>query len=153
MNLRAARTKKDNGPLKVSLSSSRNRFQQMQEETFEINPHSPIKLYEGPTIDTTDRSLVSYSQTQRFDPTGFRFDRPLQKDIFHTDPYITCSNCNYLNFVDVVTIRRMLSLPAAVSEELRLAPEILPPCAVCQHSDCFVVGSHDFTEQVQLRIR
>jgi hypothetical protein len=127
--------------------------QQKQDEQLGINPDNPVKLYTGPIIDTTDRSIITLSKTVRFDPSGFRFDRPLQKDIFHADPYITCSNCNFLSFVDVVTIRRMLSLPAAVSAELRLAPEILPPCTMCQCADCFVIGSHDFAEEVAERKR
>lgn len=152
MNVKAVRTIKGESSRNFR-SSTRNRFQQMQEEEFIIDPSNAMKLYEGPIIDTTDRSLYSASRTQRFDPSGYKFDRPLQKDMFHTDPYITCSNCNFLNFVDVVTIRRMLSLPAAVSAELRLAPEILPPCSVCQSADCFVIGSHDFSEEVKERKR
>lgn len=129
------------------------RYQQMQEEEYILDPNNPVKLYDGPIIDTTDRSLVEQSQTLRFDPAGFKFDRPLQKDIFHADPYITCANCNYLSFVDVATVRRMLALPATVSAELRLAPEILPPCVMCHCSDSFVVGSHDFTELIEERKR
>lgn len=149
MNVKAVRSIKE----ATGRSSTRNKFQQMQEEKYTIDPDNAFKLYEGPLIDTTDRSLYISSETQRFDPSGYRFDKPLQKDIFHTDPYITCSNCNFLNFVDVVTIRRMLSLPAAVSAELRLAPEILPPCSVCHSADCFVIGSHDFSEAVNERKR
>ena len=135
-------------------SVDRRSYQQRQQEAaLIVDPENPIQLYGGPNIDTTDRSMLQSSQTQRFDPSGYRFDQPLRKDIFHTDPYITCSNCNFLNFVDVVTIRRMLSLPAAVSAELRLAPEILPPCAVCNSADCFVVGSHDFSIEVKERQR
>jgi hypothetical protein len=150
MNLKAVRSLKETGATNKSLTS---RYQQMQDEEFVVNPDNPIKLYEGPIIDTTDRSLVQFSQTLRFDPSGFRFDRPLQKDIFHADPYITCANCNYLSFVDVATIRRMLSLPAAVSAELRLAPEILPPCVMCNCADSFVVGSHDFSLEIDERKR
>ena len=146
MNVKAVRS------LKESSAGTRN-FRQLQEEEFLTDPDNPVKLYGGPVIDTTDRSLVSFSSTARFDPAGYKFDRPLQKDIFHADPYITCENCNYLSFIDVVTVRRMLSLPAAVSAELRLAPEVLPPCIMCKCADKFVVGSHDFAEQVKERRR
>ena len=153
MNVKAVRSIKEGAAARTFRSTTRNKYQQMQEEEFVIDPDNPMKLYEGPIVDTTDRSLYVSSQTLRFDPSGYRFDKPLAKDIFHTDPYITCSNCNFLNFVDVVTIRRMLSLPAAVSAELRLAPEILPPCTVCQSADCFVIGSHDFSEEIKERRR
>jgi hypothetical protein len=152
MSVKTVRSLKG-GSSTVSNASTTSRYQQLQEEEFVLNPDNPIKLYTGPVIDTTDRSLVVYSKTARFDPSGFRFDRPLAKDIFHADPYITCANCNYLSFVDVVTIRRMLSLPAAVSAELRLAPEILPPCVRCNCADSFVVGSHDFAAEVEERKR
>lgn len=152
MNVKAIRSIKSSSNL--NMSSTHKNYRQMQDdERFSQDPSNPIKLYSGEVIDTTDRSMLQLSRTVKFDPTGFKFDRPLQKDIFHTDPYITCSNCNFLSFIDVVTVRRMLSLPAAVSAELRLAPEILPPCVVCHSADCFVVGSHDFSAEVEERQR
>ena len=118
-----------------------------------VDPDNPVVLYFGPSIDTTNRSLVYSAQDQRFDPKGFSYNLPLRKDIFYTDPYVTCSNCNLLNFVDVVTIRRMLNMSAVVSTELKLAPEVLPPCSSCGSADCFVIGSHDFSEEVERRRR
>jgi hypothetical protein len=136
----------------LSFKDRRN-YQELQEEKYLIDPHNPMQLYRGRVIDTTNQSVVKASKTMRFDPSGHIFDRPLAKDVFYTDPYITCSNCNFLNFVDTVAIRRMLSLPAVVSEDLRIAPEVLPPCVVCHLSDCFIVGSHDFEDDVKERQR
>ena len=95
----------------------------------------------GEEIDTTDRSILKNSIRHGYDKYGQRYKQPLLKDIFYTDPYITCSNCNYLNFVDVVTIRRMLALEHMIEIELKLKPEILPPCIICDRADCFMIGT------------
>lgn len=116
-----------------------------------IDYEKPIQLYKGPVVDTTDRTMVNLAQSVRFDPVGFRSAQPLQKDIFYVDPFITCSYCNLMQFVDVVTIRRMLALPSNVSRELKLADESLPPCLRCMRVDCFVIGSHDFAAQIAAR--
>lgn len=104
-------------------------------------------------VDTTDRSLVDNAVKHNFDPTGFKKNKPLQKDIYHIDPYITCSWCNKLTFVDVVTIQRMLSLPDNLSVEMGLVSEALPPCVTCARIDCFVVGAFDFSEAIAERQR
>jgi hypothetical protein len=118
-----------------------------------IDYEKPIQLYPGPAVDTTDRSLVHLAKNKGFDPTGIRDSDPLKKPIFYIDPFITCSNCNLMQFVDVVTIRRMLALPANVARELKSADESLPPCLRCLRVDCFVIGSHDFSVQIAERDR
>ena len=110
----------------------------------------------GDVIDTTDRSMVTSAMRSRFDPYGFRTQQPLLRDVFYTDPYITCANCNFLNFVDVVMIRQMITmseLQNIVLDGLHLKPEILPPCRICHRADCFMVGSHDFSEEIEERTR
>lgn len=109
--------------------------------------------YLGEEIDTTDRSLVTNSIKHGYDKYGTRHKKALLKEIFYTDPYITCSNCNYLNFIDVITIRRMLALENVIQIELKLKPEILPPCIICDRADCFMIGSHDFSKEVAERKR
>ena len=83
----------------------------------------------------------------------------LQRDLFYTDPYITCSNCNLISFVDVTLIRRMIALSAHDVSSMRqtqhwnLPSETLPPCTNCTRMDCFVIGSQDFSEEIANRAR
>ena len=94
--------------------------------------------------------------SSRFDPYGYRTQQPLVKEVFYTDPYITCANCNFLNFVDVVMIRHMIAsseIQSIVLDGLHLKPEVLPPCRVCRRADSFMIGSHDFSVEIADRIR
>ena len=54
-----------------------------------------------------------------------------------------------MNYVDVVVVRRMLSMP----EELMdlVSTEGLPPCHGCGRADGFEVGANDFIEAIQKR--
>lgn len=107
-------------------------------------------------IDTTDRSTVTSAMSSRFDPYGYRTQQPLVKEVFYTDPYITCANCNFLNFVDVVMIRHMIAsseIQSIVLDGLKLKPEVLPPCRVCRRADNFMIGSHDFSVEIADRTR
>lgn len=104
-----------------------------------------------PQVDETDRSVVLHAKEYQFDSDGYKNNKPLQKDIYHIDPYITCSWCNEITFVDVVTIQRMLALPQRISSELGLAAESLPPCLGCKRVDCFHVGPHDFSALIANR--
>jgi hypothetical protein len=53
--------------------------------------HAPLQLIPERVIDTTNRSLVREAQRDGFDPDGFKSGKPLQRDIFYLNPYITCS--------------------------------------------------------------
>ena len=78
------------------------------------------------------------------------------KEVFYTDPYITCAYCNFLNFVDVVMIRHMIAsseIQSIVLDGLKLKPEVLPPCRVCRRADNFMIGSHDFSVEIADRTR
>jgi hypothetical protein len=62
--------------------------------------HKPISIVQNLRIDTTDISAVQVAHTYGFDAEGVRRGRPLQRDVFYTEPYITCMNCNNVTFVD-----------------------------------------------------
>ncbi len=53
--------------------------------------HNAIQLIQDSAIDTTNRQIVLDARKDGFDPEGFRSGRPLQKSLFYTNPYITCS--------------------------------------------------------------
>jgi len=102
-------------------------------------------------FDTTNRNTVRWAEKDQFDPEGFRKGKPLQKPLFYVNPYITCSNCNLVNFIDSVTLRRLMQFP----EELRavIPPESVPPCRQCGRADCYDVGARDYKEEIARRNR
>ena len=114
--------------------------------------HSPVQLLPDRVFDTTNRASVVQAQLNGFDPDGFRTDNPMRKIIFYMDPYVTCSWCNFVSFVDVMTVRRTLAMPKE-TRELGLPVESLPPCRRCGRADHLQVGSHDFTELIANRER
>eukprot|EP01038_Epipyxis_sp_PR26KG_P007451 gene7451-10157_t len=179
----------ENGEL-LEYDGSISMRQNLAAATYDIN--NAVQLHPGKTIDTTNRTIFNKAKMHQFDPEGFRNHQPLQRDIFHTDPYITCSNCNALLFVDVSLIKRMLVIPSQLSNTLqidelpsaqshlittnhsigyqeakastssrkeqssiniiqRLPTESLPPCVQCKEANCFVIGSHDFSEDIKKR--
>lgn len=117
------------------------------------NVHNPVQLLPDRTFDTTNRSVVLQAQTNNFDPEGFKKGRPLQLSIFYMDPFVTCSWCNMVTFVDVMSIRRSLALPDDVAEDLMIPLEMMPPCRQCGKADHLHVGSHDFSELIANRDR
>lgn len=117
------------------------------------NLHNPIQLMPDRTFDTTNRSSVLQAQQNNFDPEGFRQGKPLKLSIFYLDPFVTCSWCNMLTFVDVMAIRRSLALPEDLAEDLDVPLENLPPCRRCGKANHLEVGSHDFTDLIANRDR
>lgn len=116
--------------------------------TYDI--HSAVQLLPERVIDTTDRDQVLAGKKFNFDPDGFKKGRPLEKGIFYLDPYITCSWCNEMSFVNVIALRKqMLYVPYDVGANI--PPEALPPCAKCNKSDFFVIGPHDFSKIIAAR--
>jgi len=112
---------------------------------------NPIQLLPQRVIDFTDRSKIIAARKYGFDKEGFRTGRPLQKAMFYMDPYITCSWCNDMSFVDVEAVHRGMTLPETVGGFV--AKEALPPCKCCGRADCFVIGPHDFTAMIASRDR
>jgi hypothetical protein len=54
-----------------------------------------------------------------------------------------------MNYVDVVAVRRMISMPKELSDMVRT--EGLPPCMGCGRADGFEVGANDFIEAIRKR--
>ena len=117
------------------------------------NIHNPVQLMPDRTFDTTNRSTVLQARRNNFDPEGFRQGKPLKLSIFYLDPFVTCSWCNMLTFVDVMAIRRSLAMSDDLTEDLNVPLENLPPCRRCGKADHLEVGSHDFTEMIANRDR
>ena len=98
-----------------------------------------------------NRSIVLAAHAAGFDPDGYHAGNPLQRSIFYSDPYVTCSWCNLLSFIDVVAMLGLRSLPKDIGS--KLPPELLPPCKKCGRGDCFYVGSLDFSAEINDRAR
>eukprot|EP01036_Dinobryon_divergens_P032863 gene32863-42542_t len=159
--------------IKVLVKVEKSVKEKIDMDEYDVN--NAVQLYPGATIDTTDRDIIkkakrydlSYTGSEmsldgstsstsnsfdmKFDPSGYRTKDPLRKRVFHTNPYITCSNCNLINFIDVVVLRTMIAVSDAGSKEMRLRNESLPPCLNCGRADCFVIGSHDFSTEIAAR--
>ena len=73
---------------------------------------------------------TSNSLNMKFDPSGYRTKDPLRKQVFHTNPYITCSNCNLVNFVDVVVLRTMI----AISDGTKYCDTCMYVCMYVQYA-------------------
>lgn len=114
--------------------------------------HSTVQLLPDRVFDTTNRATVIQAQINGFDPEGFKTGQPLLKRLFYLDPYVTCSWCNFVSFVDVMTVRRTLAIPSQ-TREMGLPVESLPPCGKCGKANFLQVGSHDFSEQIANRDR
>lgn len=110
---------------------------------------SCMTLLSGRNIDTTERMTVNMAREFRFDPDGFENDRPLMRDMFYREPYITCAWCNSIMFVNAAIVRRMLI--ADDDKGITVPRETITWCTGCKRSDSFVVGAHDFSEQVASR--
>jgi hypothetical protein len=162
-NLSAIRRKIEEVKSRVSVSTSKDEhyldvnreYLDLMKATGEVpsdyDIDSSVQLLPGKQIDTSNRDVVIMARRFNFDPDGFRQGRPLEKDLFYLDPYITCSWCNMVNFVDVMVIRGMLSISADLRKSLRLPPESLPPCQRCNKADYFFIGPHDFSEMIAAR--
>eukprot|EP00596_Hydrurales_sp_CCMP1899_P000583 CAMPEP_0119048698 /NCGR_PEP_ID=MMETSP1177-20130426/60525_1 /TAXON_ID=2985 /ORGANISM="Ochromonas sp, Strain CCMP1899" /LENGTH=527 /DNA_ID=CAMNT_0007024965 /DNA_START=84 /DNA_END=1664 /DNA_ORIENTATION=+ len=74
-------------------------------ESYDV--HTSLQLT-ADRADTTDRSVVLNAVRGNFDELGYLRGRPLRKSIYYTDPYLTCSHCNSLSFVDGQALRNTL---------------------------------------------
>lgn len=111
--------------------------------------HNEFQLFSERVFDTTDRSTVLWAQHDQFDREGFARGRPLHRDIYYTNPYITCHWCNALNFVDVIAVRRMISLPAGLRDSVEAEP--MPLCQCCRKANFFEIGPKIFPNVVEER--
>jgi hypothetical protein len=98
-------------------------------------------------------SLVKNSNRQKFDPDGFSKNKPLERDIFYSDPFISCSQCNTISFVDIANLRRSIQMSKVLSDSIKLVPEKLFVCTKCGKTDAFIFGSHDFSKDIIMRIK
>ena len=57
--------------------------------------------------------------------------------------------CNAMNYIDVVAVRRMISMPEELMDIIQ--EEGLPPCHSCGRADGFEVGANDFIEAIRKR--
>jgi hypothetical protein len=112
----------------------------------EYSVHNEFQLLNERVYDTTDRSTVTWAKKDHFDTLGFEAGNPLAKDIYYTDPYVTCHWCNAINFVDVIAVRRMIALP---DEEVESEP--IPVCQCCKKTNFFEVGPKIFPDVVSER--
>ena len=72
------------------------------------NVHSSLSLLPTGMIDTTDQNIVIKAFSHDFDDDGYRTGKPLRRDIFFTNPYLTCGECNHVAFLDAATLRNGL---------------------------------------------
>ena len=110
---------------------------------------SSIQLLQARVIDFTNRNAVVTAEKYGFDREGFKNGRPLTKRLFYRDPYLTCSWCNELMFVDVDRLHQKITLPVEIGD--RIQSEYLPNCEKCGRADCYFIGSHDFSEIIANR--
>lgn len=108
--------------------------------------------------------LISAIERYRFDPAGFSCGLPLKKRIFYSEPYMTCSHCNTIYFLDITQLKFLSLLNG---EELSIIPpeglqdelikkdnkEKLPPCRNCNRVDGYISGAHDLEKDIENRIK
>ena len=112
---------------------------------------SVIALLPPKMTDTTDRSVVRRAGAAGFDETGYSTSAALERDMYYTTPYLTCSACNTIMFVDATNLRTAAALATAtaaahgvgVGAASRKAPELLPKCPTCQTTSAFHLGASD----------
>ena len=110
---------------------------------------SSIQLLQARVVDFTNRNAVVTAEKYGFDREGFKNGRPLTKRLFYRDPYLTCSWCNELMFIDVDRLHQKMTLPMEIGD--RIQSEYLPNCEKCGRADCYFIGSHDFSEIIANR--
>lgn len=129
-------------------------------KTFPSSSHG--RVFGDP--DDAAQQLQFMASSFRFDPDGFRNDRPLRRKPFYSEPYLTCMHCNSLYFLDMVQIRYVDALIAHEMSErnmdsLSATPVLLPsndnlkPCEKCRRLDGFVAGAKDFTQDIERTAR
>ena len=109
---------------------------------------SEMHLVDQHMIDTTDRHLVK-AFCEQFRPGAT--ERDMQKPLFYLTPFITCSKCNSILFIDAANAR---CFGAPVPESVRLkrgGNETLAVCPGCAMTEDLQVGAHDFMEDIEVR--
>ena len=97
-------------------------------------------------IDTTDRHLVR-AFCEQFRPGATEQD--MQKPLFYLTPFITCSKCNSILFIDAANAR-CFGAPGPESVRLkRGGNETLAVCPGCAMTEDLQVGAHDFLEDIE----
>ena len=107
---------------------------------------SEMHLVDQHMIDTTDRHLVK-AFCEQFRPGAT--ERDMQKPLFYLTPFITCSKCNSILFIDAANAR---CFGAPVPESVRLkrgGNETLAVCPGCAMTEDLQVGAHDFMEDIE----
>ena len=107
---------------------------------------SEMHLVDQHMIDTTDRHLVR-AFCEQFRPGATEQD--MQKPLFYLTPFITCSKCNSILFIDAANAR---CFGAPVPESVRLkrgGNETLAVCPGCAMTEDLQVGAHDFMEDIE----
>ena len=107
---------------------------------------SEMHLVDQHMIDTTDRHLVK-AFCEQFRPGAT--ERDMQKPLFYLTPFITCSKCNSILFIDAANAR---CFGAPVPESVRLkrgGNETLAVCPGCAMTENLEVGAHDFMEDIE----
>ena len=98
-------------------------------------------------FDTTNRNAVIWAEKDGFDAQGFKQEIPLQKSIFYFNPYVTCTNCNLVNFIDSYNLRRKMQFPSIIKDQIPV--EYLPGCKQCGRADCYEVGAFDYASEIE----
>ena len=107
---------------------------------------SEMHLVDQHMIDMTDRHLVK-AFCEQFRPGAT--ERDMQKPLFYLTPFITCSKCNSILFIDAANAR---CFGAPVPESVRLkrgGNETLAVCPGCAMTENLEVGAHDFMEDIE----
>lgn len=60
----------------------------------------------------------------------------------YLSPFLTCMECNEMQFVNAATVQRALSF---IPRGGTLPPEVLPVCVQCGRTDRWAVGADDFS--------
>eukprot|EP01031_Cornospumella_fuschlensis_P026620 gene26620-32169_t len=74
---------------------------------------------------------------------------------FYNEPYLTCTYCNQIVFLDVNQFHYLLSLKLQrkLNEKTEIVPRRLQnqllPCEQCNQVDGFVFGAHDFAKEIE----
>ncbi|CAM9570941.1 unnamed protein product [Phaeothamnion confervicola] len=105
-------------------------------------PENALQLVPPKESDTTDTSLRRRAVGARFDPDEAESGRALRKPLFYTSPYLTCSKCNGVAFVDALRLRSSLRLQGVLDPEA-LPDEPLPSCPDCGETRWLSIGVDD----------
>ena len=119
-----------------------------------------LDLFPNPFDDPQDvtPTVLKSAEIIRFDPAGYRVNRPLRKGIFYTEPYLTCRHCNIISFIDVTkaryfdvlkNIQEFSEAAASLLPVLTKGTDKLPPCRKCLRVDGYVHGAYDFTDDIE----